>query len=136
MKRRGFLVCGVMLLAAAASCSNPDRAADAVWGKQPCEHCKMVLSEPRHAAQMITRDGTRLFFDDLGCMIEYERARAETPKRVWVRNEQGAWIDASTARYEHGARTPMDYGFASSDHGRLSLADVKRQLARGTGGPP
>jgi copper chaperone NosL len=136
MTRRGALLCALLVPLALGACSKADQPEDAVWGKQPCEHCKMVLSEPRHAAQAISARGDRLFFDDLGCLLEHERARGEELPRAWVRSEQGAWIDARRARYATGARTPMDYGYASSEAGPLGLQDVKRQIAARTGGRP
>jgi copper chaperone NosL len=124
------LVFGVLCVAA---CQKRDRPEDPVWGKQPCDHCKMILSEPRHAAQAIAPQGDRLFFDDLGCMLEHERARKTPPEHAWVRDDQGAWIDARATRYAKGARTPMDYGFASSASGTLKLEDVKREILQRVG---
>jgi copper chaperone NosL len=134
--RRALLVSAALLALSGAGCQKQNAPEDAVWGKQPCDHCKMVLSEPRHAAQVVTDRGERLFFDDLGCMLEHERAQGRAPAYAWVRSEQGAWIDARQARYGTGARTPMDYGYASSSVGTLSLADVKRQIAERAGASP
>ncbi|HEY6556875.1 MAG TPA: hypothetical protein VI072_06365 [Polyangiaceae bacterium] len=136
MTRRGLLACAALLALSGAGCQKQKTPEDAVWGKQPCDHCKMVLSEPRHAAQVITDRGERLFFDDLGCMLEHERAQGGKPAHAWVRSEQGSWIDARQARYAAGARTPMDYGYASSPVGTLSLEDVKRRIAERAGASP
>jgi copper chaperone NosL len=133
MTRRSVLLGALLVPMALGACGKADRAEDAVWGKQPCAHCKMVLSEPRHAAQALDSDGDRLFFDDLGCLLEHERNRGAELPRAWVKNEQGAWMDARRARYATGARTPMNYGYTSSEAGPLSLRDVKRQITERTG---
>ena len=136
MTRRSVLAGAVLLALSGVGCGKQNEPEDAVWGKQPCDHCKMVLSEPRHAAQVVTGAGQRLFFDDLGCMLEHERAQGRAPLHAWVRSEQGSWIDAQKARYTAGARTPMDYGYASSPAGSLSLQDVKRRIAERKGAGP
>lgn len=102
MNRRSFLL-GVVLVA----CAKTDEPADPVWGKEPCAHCAMLVSDPRFAAQ-IGGDGERKYFDDVGCMASWlEKHQA---KRVWV-HEDGKWVDAKSARYLSGASTPMDFGF-------------------------
>lgn len=136
MTRRRVVLGAVLLALAMAGCSNADQPEEAVWGKQPCAHCKMVLSEPRHAAQGVTSGGERLHFDDLGCMLEYQRKQRAVLARAWVKSAEGAWIDARSARYAPGARTPMDYGYASNPAGELTLGDVERRIAARAGARP
>ncbi|MBI4953148.1 MAG: hypothetical protein HY908_14030 [Myxococcales bacterium] len=124
----GWLLAPVAWLA----CAGGDKPVDPVWGKQPCAACAMLVSEPRHAGQLVTESGDRFYFDDPGCLAAYlaERtASAEPAARVgaaWVRDEAGSWIDARSARYRTGARTPMDYGFEAQADGTASFADVER----------
>jgi copper chaperone NosL len=96
-----------------AACANDGRTAvEPVWGKQACAHCAMVLSDRRFGAQVVTREGDRLFFDDPGCMVLFLRDRGVAPARAWVRDaESGRWLDAEAARYVAGAPSPMDFGF-------------------------
>lgn len=128
--RRTMLVFTVGLCA----CRNDlDTAVDPVWGKQPCEHCQMLVSQRASAAQLVL-DGERHFFDDLGCLIQWldERKRAA---RGWVRAGDG-WIDTEQARYRGGATTPMDHGYVAAPDGQLTYTEVRtRVLARAKGGP-
>jgi hypothetical protein len=106
-------------------CQSGDEPVDPVWGKQACASCSMLVSEPPHAGQLVTNDGARLYFDDLGCMAAYPAERSVTPRKMWARNADGKWVDATTAKYRSGQRTPMDYGFAVANDGDLDFAQVE-----------
>lgn len=111
-RRALFAICAGLLVVAA--CRRTETATEPVWGKEPCAHCKMLVSDKRYAAQVIDETGEHRFFDDIGCMVLWIDAH-KAPERAWVRVEtSGAWLDARTAQYVQGARTPMDFGFEVS----------------------
>lgn len=113
MNRRELLagIAGALLFA----CAKADSPIDPVWGKEPCAHCRMLVSERRYAAQAAA-DGERKFFDDIGCMVLW--VAENKAERVWVQDpEQNRWVDAKSARYVEGAKTPMDYGFEARAEG-------------------
>ncbi len=121
-------------LALVACQGDTDRAVDPVWGKQPCEHCKMLVSQKASAAQLVL-DGDRYYFDDVGCMIQWLDEKKRTA-RAWVRSGDG-WLDAEQARYRGGAMTPMDHGYVASPDGDVTYTEVRtRVLARAKGGSP
>lgn len=112
----------LVLAALAVACEDASRPVEPVWGKQACAHCAMLLSEPRFGAELTTEAGERYFFDDPGCMAAFVHDRSPHVRAMWV--HQGAtWIDAKTAHYERAA-SPMDYGFAPSQTGTSTWADV------------
>jgi hypothetical protein len=115
-----------MACVALAACESADRPIDPVWGKEACGSCAMLVSDPMHAAQLGTQEGKRVFFDDVGCMAAYVQERNITPAHMWVRDASGHWIDARTAKYQSGARTPMDYGLVVSSNGTLDFSAVER----------
>ena len=95
-----------------SSCSRADDVVEPVWGKQPCAHCAMVLSDRRFGAQLLTVTGDRAYFDDVGCMVLYLEEHPGAPARSWVHDAQtGRWLDARAARYAPAAASPMDFGF-------------------------
>ena len=105
------------------------------WDRQTCEHCQMVISDRRYAAQLrMPGDRTTKAFDDLGCallwldeqgLIPREEARVE----VWVRDPSGkAWVDGRKARFAGDFPTPMNYGFATADQG-IPLSEVRARIA-------
>ena len=88
-----------------------------------CASCRMLVSDPRTAAQLVSPGEEPLFFDDLGCLSRYLR---EHPARrgaiAYVADHlTGQWVPASEAVYvlQPAASTPMGshllgYGSASS----------------------
>jgi copper chaperone NosL len=127
----------MVLLLALVACREPlDQPVDPVWGKQPCDHCAMILSDARFAAESVSADGGRRYFDDIGCMIAYLREHPEAGTRTWVRVGE-RWSPASSAFYRTGVRTPMDYGVAADATGigwSEAQALVIRKLEGGNDG--
>jgi len=117
------------------ACEDPSRAVDPVWGKQACAHCAMLVSDPRFGAELTTREGDRLFFDDPGCMASYVRERSPHVRRMWVRDASGAWVDATEAHFRTGATSPMDFGFQADSSGTADWAEVTAAAAKRAGGP-
>jgi hypothetical protein len=129
MKRREVL----LLLAAvslAGACARDDAAAEPAWGKEPCAHCAMVLSDRRFGGQIVTSGGERLFFDDPGCMVLYLDERSVAPAHAWVREATtGQWLDARAARFVGGARSPMDFGFEARSSGGVGWDAMRASVA-------
>ena len=77
-----------------------------------CAHCRMVVSAPRVAAQMVAPHEEPRFFDDLGCLREWLKAHRERPRGAvaYVADHRtGAWVRAAAAAYARapGVATPM-----------------------------
>jgi copper chaperone NosL len=107
MKRLALLV----LIA----CARGLEPSEPVWGKEPCAHCMMLVSERQSAAQLVLSDGTRRFFDDIGCMVSYLDHEQLTARAQWVHLGDG-WVRAEDAHYARAA-TPMDFGFIAAGDG-------------------
>jgi copper chaperone NosL len=117
-----------LLVCLLACTPGADVPADPIWGKQACDHCVMLISEQQPAAQATLADGSRKFFDDVGCLVEWLKQEREPTRHLWVRSPQGQrWIDARAARYRGGQRTPMDYGFLAAPEG-LSFDELARAI--------
>jgi hypothetical protein len=125
----------VLLALSLAACRGDlDRAVDPIWGKQPCEHCKMLVSQRASAAQVVV-DGERHYFDDLGCMVQWLDEK-RSPETGWVRLGEG-WTQADRARYRSGAMTPMDHGFIAAADGETTWPELRaRVLSRAKGATP
>ncbi|MFN2377551.1 MAG: hypothetical protein ABR538_13510 [Candidatus Binatia bacterium] len=111
-KRFGALALALFL---AAGCDpGADAPKEPVWGKQPCEHCAMLLSEKEHGAQLVTAAGERLYFDDLGCMVAWDLEHPGSATSRWVRTaDSQAWLPNEQAGYRRAERTPMGFGFVA-----------------------
>ncbi len=109
----------------AISCEDASKPQEPVWGKQACAHCAMVLSDPRFGAQLTTETGDRFFYDDPGCMAADVHDNSLKVRAMWV-HSGSAWIDAKTAHFHGGAKSPMDYGFEPDEHGTADWATLER----------
>jgi nitrous oxide reductase accessory protein NosL len=129
--RRRALPAWLALVLLLAACGDPGEGpARIAWDRDACEHCGMVITDRRFAAQVrIGRTPHR--FDDVGCAVEWlgERSKGTPPTEFWVADqESGAWLDARTASFRGGQQTPMGYGFGASGQagdGSLDLAALE-----------
>jgi hypothetical protein len=130
MTRRSALA-AIAACIVAAACEHVDGAVEPVWGKQPCAHCSMVLSDRSFGAQLVTVGGERWFFDDAGCLVMFLEERHVEGARSWVRDAGGGgWIDVQTARFVAGAPSPMDYGFEARAGDGITWDAMRGQVLR------
>jgi copper chaperone NosL len=119
----------IVLIAALAGCDR-DKPIDPHWDKDTCAMCRMVISDPAYAAQIVGPGASRRFYDDLGCAL---KDLAEHPElaagKLYIRaGGKGAWVAADEARYRRGFHTPMGYGVSSAPDGTLTLEEARRLL--------
>ncbi len=92
---------------------------DIRWGRETCEICGMIISEPHYAAEVRGGPEKKLVkFDDIGDAVhwlELQDWRAQPGTEFWVMNSENGteWLDARQAAYRTGVISPMDYGFAA-----------------------
>ena len=89
------------------------------YGRDTCDFCRMIISDPRYAAQIRGGPKHKAYkFDDIGDAVHFlnlqdwkDAAKVE----FWVMNSEDAqtWLDARKASYLRGQPTPMDYGYAA-----------------------
>jgi copper chaperone NosL len=102
-----------------------------------CAYCRMIASDPRLAAQIVTPGDEAKVFDDIGCLRDYV-AKREVPRDavVFVADHRtGEWVQASDAVYtlSTGRRTPMSSGIIA--HGSRASRDIDPAAARGVDVP-
>lgn len=96
-----------------------------------CATCGMRLAVPRHVAQLQTRDGQVLLFDDPGCLLVFLQTRRPRVHARYFRGPDGAWIRGRDVAFVP-ARTPMRYGLAAvrvGTSGALSWDEAWRRVA-------
>jgi len=109
------------------------------WDRVLCERCRMVVNDRLHAAQVRihSADGGSevFFFDDLGCALLWLReqpSRDDQLTEVWVTDwRDGRWIDAESASYLPGQKTPMGYGLgaqATAVDGALDFVHAREAI--------
>ncbi len=113
------------------ACGVEPRVGSPHWDRDACEHCRMALSVPRYAAQLVGPGARVAFFDDLGCAVAAQAERgelAEAELYVLRPGSRDDWAQARELRFSDGHRTPMDYGVGASPEGALSFADARALL--------
>ena len=126
---RGRLAVAALALWACAPAEGPQPIA---WDREPCAHCRMLISDPAYAAQLETAQGEIASFDDPGCLL----AALEThpnPRALWfhhLREERGiAGDEVAFVRVPH---TPMGFGLAAvgvGEPGAVSLEEARALAA-------
>ena len=78
-RRPRLAVAGLVLATACAS--GPHLA----FGQDACVECRMIVSDRRFGAVIVTHTGKSLPFDSIHCLLEYERKHPSVEQRtVWV----------------------------------------------------
>lgn len=87
--------------------------------KTVCAFCNMEVYQKDHemgvfTGQAVTKEGETLFFDDSGCILNYERKAEEKLAKRWVRDYvTSEWIEADAATpVQSAVKTPMKYGYS------------------------
>jgi hypothetical protein len=71
---------------------------------------------------LVTSEGKRHFFDDVGCMVSFEDREKPKVAARWVREPRGdGWVDPATVHFSGGKKTPMDFGFVPDAQGVVSF---------------
>lgn len=129
------LVPGLAVTVALGACSDSGTGPAAIrWGKEYCDYCGMIVDDPRFAAQIREKPGAKAYrFDDLGDGVLWlaKQPWAENPGvQFWVGDvEKGVWLDARTAWYLGGKKSPMGHNLGAVPDqrpGAISFADMKK----------
>lgn len=104
-----ILAASSMIVLAACAQTGPQEIA---VGKDQCDNCKMTISEPKYATQLITEKGRAYKFDDISCLKDYESSNVETTAnaKTYVADfPSGNFIESGTATYIKGGaiKSPM-----------------------------
>ena len=135
--RLGFVAA---LALAIAGCGPPEGPQAIAWDREPCAHCRMLISEPGFAAQLQLEDGSVESFDDPGCLFARLEARPAPVHALWFHHlSEDRWLPGDGVAFVRVAPTPMDFGFGAVDpgtHGALPIEVVRAELRARGGGVP
>ncbi len=112
LKKMFFL--GLMISFIASGCSDTEPQ-PLSYGKDICEHCKMVISDQKYGAEMITKKGKVYKFDSAECLIDFiakeaNQQQSKDAKLLAINfAKPGIFMDAKTAFYlkDKGYHSPM-----------------------------
>jgi copper chaperone NosL len=111
MTARGRSSLAVLVLAAGAACAGRAPAPRDVEASDTCAFCRMVVSNPRVAAQIVAPGEESRFFDDIGCAVNaLKQVGLPAGAVIYVADfRTGKWIVAREAVYARveSLETPM-----------------------------
>jgi hypothetical protein len=106
----------MMLLTWLLGCGpSLDEPATIAYDHVACDHCGMVVSDPRFAVQIAT-DAERLVFDDPICAFRTIAERGPHLRHVWFRDSSTSgeeWLDWQEVAFVPASGAPMDGGLAA-----------------------
>lgn len=92
------------------------------FGKDACNHCRMIISDPRFGAELVTTKGKVYMFDDLNCYWNFRKEQkiqeSDIAHSVVVFfNKPGTFGNAGDACFlaSREIRSPMGSGVAAFD---------------------
>jgi hypothetical protein len=116
---------------ALAACAPGDGPQPIVWDREPCMHCRMLISDPAFAAQLHAEDGAVESFDDPGCLMARLQARQTRVRALWFHHvREDRWLPGSAVAFEPVAATPMDFGLGAVDPGTPGALSLEQAMAR------
>ena len=106
------------------------------WDRDTCERCRMLISERGFAAQVRGGPDHRAYkFDDFGDAVLWlreQRWRDDPGVEIWVADyHTGEWLDARTAKFISGLKSPMSFGLGAvpdQAHGTLDFDQAVRHV--------
>ena len=107
------------------------------YGREVGEFCKMIISDPRYAAELRKAKGEKVYkFDDIGDAIHWLKQvkwKETGEMEFWVRDMKTGkkWLDARKVYYLGGQHTPMEYGFGAFEQkkkGTISFAEMRKKV--------
>lgn len=108
------VICALLLV---VGCARPSSGPVPIaYDKEACAYCRMLIGDPRFAAQLVTDAGEVYSFDDPGCLFRFVSERHPRVRASWFRDSRGdRWLAAGKVAFVQGAKTPMGWGFAAVD---------------------
>jgi hypothetical protein len=104
------------------------------WEREMCAQCHMHIGDPRFAAQLQTKDGRILHFDDPGCLVLYEATERPAVHAIYFHHlREDRWLAVDEVGFVPGQSTPMGYGFGAVDRGTpeaIPYAELRERLLR------
>ena len=100
MRNLRLIFTGIFTLLFVACSQEP---AKIHYGSDECTHCKMMITDPQFASQLVTDKGKAYTFDSIECLAAYSREKGGDLQeaKLWVNNyaNPGEWLNAIQAQY-------------------------------------
>ena len=118
------------LLLGACAAGGPEPIA---YGRDACDYCRMVISDARYGAELVTAKGKVRRFDSIECLAAYYlQVRAEGQVRsLWVTDfaRPGTLVPAADAQYVRAAGPGSPMGMGLTALGPQADGAARRRVA-------
>ena len=84
-----------------------------LFPEDECAHCRMSVSDPKYASQIISENGDVFKFDDLSCLEKFRKEHTEVKiSAIFVKDfESAQWLQyEKSIIVKTGIETPMGSG--------------------------
>jgi copper chaperone NosL len=129
LRLHGFVLALCALLAA---CEPADGPTPIAFDREPCAHCRMLISDQAFAAQLQLDGEDPLSFDDPGCLLRYRAERQPHSRAAWYHHlREARWIPESEVAFVRVPLSPMGYGIGAVDRGTpdsFALEDAEQYV--------
>jgi copper chaperone NosL len=129
-----FRAAAILVLLTLAACGGDLQPAALDTRNEQCASCRMAVSTAVFASQLVAPGENPRFFDDLGCLADFLRARkAPSGAAAFVADHRTkAWVRADRAVYTRvsGLETPM--GSHVIAHADAASRDQDQEARGGT----
>jgi copper chaperone NosL len=105
-----------MTLLTLACNAGPAAPAAITYDHTACSACGMLISDPHFAAQLVTREGERRYFDDPVCLFRDIVERHPSLANVWFRDftaTEDVWLPYTAVGFVEARGAPMAGGLAA-----------------------
>ena len=129
----------VAVLVTACSGDPPTGPVPIKYGRDTCDFCRMIISDPRFAAQIRGGPGHKAYkFDDLGEGLVWLGTQAwkdDGNVEIWVNDMATGktWLDARQAHYVQVKMSPMGFNYGAimqSKPDALSFEEYRKVIAK------
>jgi len=105
------------------------------FGSDQGDYCRMIITEPQFASQILNNQGRSFKFDSIECMAAYSLT-ADDPENIhshWVPNFENPdrWLQAEDAYFLHSETLRSPMGLYLSAYADRESAEKYRQEYKG-----
>jgi copper chaperone NosL len=125
----------VALLVSLAACQARDVGPASLTPDTTCAYCRMRVSDPRLASEVLIPGEEPRFFDDLGCLTKFlvDSPGLAQSARIYVADHRtGAWTPADRAVYTRTASVIAPMGSPLIAHASAVSRDADPAAVGGT----
>ncbi len=123
---KNLLYISLLILLVSTGCSTEPQAIN--YGKDVCEHCKMVIADEKYGAEIVTKKGKVFKFDSAECLMDLITEEGQkidtTGAQILVINfaKPATFIDAKTAFFlkDINYQSPMGGNIVPFDNEMLA----------------